>query len=83
MRLVGPSRAKEIIFNGQIVDLELADRWGLVNNIVSNDHLIETGKALAEEIALAAPLAVSYAKRAINELADIERGLKLEAWAQN
>jgi hypothetical protein len=40
------------------------------------------GKALAAEIALSAPLAVTYAKRVIDEAAEIDRGLQLEAWAQ-
>lgn len=83
MRLVGPSRAKEIIFTGRVLDLEVAEQWGLVNKIVSGDELAETGNMFAEEIAMAAPLAVSYAKRVVNELAEIDRGLALEAWAQN
>ncbi|MGD9091459.1 MAG: enoyl-CoA hydratase/isomerase family protein [Anaerolineales bacterium] len=83
LRLVGPARAKEIILTGRILDLEDTERWGVVNEIVTSNQLEESGKALAEDIAQAAPLAVSYAKRVINELTDIERGLRLEAWAQN
>ena len=82
-RLVGPARAKEIIMTGGMVDLGLAENWGLVNYVVSGTELEEKGKSLVHEIALAAPLAVSYAKRVIDELMDVERGLRLEAWAQN
>ena len=82
-RLIGPARAKEIIMTGRIVDLGLAEQWGLVNHVVPSAELEEKGKALVDEIALAAPLAVSFAKRVIDDLVDIERGLKLEAWAQN
>ena len=41
------------------------------------------GDALAAEIAAAAPLAVGMAKRVIDGLADIDRGLMLEGWAQS
>ena len=82
-RLVGPSRAKEIIMTGRMVDLGLAENWGMVNYVVPGTELEEKGKSLIREIALAAPLAVSYAKRVIDELVDVERGLRLEAWAQN
>ncbi|MCK5428051.1 MAG: hypothetical protein KAI94_01195, partial [Anaerolineales bacterium] len=57
--------------------------WGMVNYVVPGTELEEKGKSLIREIALAAPLAVSYAKRVIDELVDVERGLRLEAWAQN
>jgi enoyl-CoA hydratase/carnithine racemase len=83
MRLVGPSRAKEVILTGRILDLEVAERWGLVTAIVDNNQLEERGKSLAGEIVLAAPLAVGYAKRVINELVETGKGLQLEAWAQN
>lgn len=83
-RLVGPARAKEIIMTGRMIDLSLAEKWGIVNYVVSGTEALEKkGKALIQEIALAAPLAVSYAKRVIDEIADLNRGLRLEAWAQN
>jgi enoyl-CoA hydratase/carnithine racemase len=82
-RLVGPARAKEIIMTGRIIELGLAEKWGIVNYIVPGTELEKKGKSFIEEIALAAPLAVSYAKRVINELVDVERGLRLESWAQN
>ena len=83
-RLVGPARAKEIIMTGRMIDLEVAESWGVVNHVVSGrEALEEMGKGLIQEIALAGPLAVSYAKRVIDEIADIEHGLRLEAWAQN
>jgi enoyl-CoA hydratase/carnithine racemase len=82
-RLIGPSRAKELIMTGRSVDLNCAERWGLVNYVVPLDELAERGEVLAEELCRAAPLAVSYAKRVIDGITDIERGLQLEAWAQS
>lgn len=82
-RLIGPGRAKEIILTGKNIDLDCAERWGIVNHVVPLDTLLDKGRALAVEITQAAPLAVSYAKRVIDGVSDLERGLQLEAWAQS
>lgn len=81
-RLIGPARAKEMILTGRMIDAAEAERWGALNAVVPKDDLQTKGEALAAEIALAAPLAVTYAKRVIDGLAEIDRGLQLEAWAQ-
>jgi len=83
VRLVGPARAKELIFSGKLIDADLAERWGIVNSVVPGEQLLEKGQELVEEISLAAPLAVGMAKRVIDGLADIDRGLMLEGWAQS
>ena len=82
-RLVGPARAKELIFTGRRIDAAQAERWGIVNGVVAHEGLMAAGDALAAEIAAAAPLAVGMAKRVIDGLADIDRGLMLEGWAQS
>jgi enoyl-CoA hydratase/carnithine racemase len=82
-RLVGPGRAKELIMTGKDIRAADAERWGIVNHVVPEGALIEKGQALAAELIAAAPLAVSYAKKVINGVADIDRGLQLEAWAQS
>jgi enoyl-CoA hydratase/carnithine racemase len=82
-RLVGPARAKELIFTGRHFDAVYAVRWGIVNEVVPADELLSRSDALVEEIRQAAPLAVGMAKRVIDGLADIDRGLMLEGWAQS
>ena len=82
-RLVGPARAKELIFTGRRFDATFAEGWGIVNYTVAHGALFAKGDELAAEIAEAAPLAVGMAKRVIDGLADIDRGLMLEGWAQS
>ncbi|MBX7236275.1 MAG: enoyl-CoA hydratase/isomerase family protein [Caldilineales bacterium] len=82
-RLVGPARAKELIFSGRQFDAALAERWGIVNYVTPLDQLEARAMELAAEIGQAAPLAVGMAKRVIDGLSDLERGQQLEAWAQS
>ena len=82
-RLVGPARAKELIFTGRHFDMAYAERWGIVNYVVPEDQLMAKAEELAAEISQAAPLAVGMAKRVIDGLSDIDRGLMLEGWAQS
>jgi enoyl-CoA hydratase/carnithine racemase len=83
-RLLGPTRAKELIFTGGVVDVSKATAWGLVNEAVAEPELLERGLALANEIALCAPLAVAAAKRVIDQAGEnVSNGLALEAQAQN
>lgn len=82
-RLLGPARAKELIFTGREIDAAQAAEWGLINHVVPAGALQARGEALAAEIVAAAPLAVAMAKRVIDGLADLDRGLQLEGWAQS
>lgn len=83
LRLVGPARAKEIIFTGARYPAELAEAWGVVSYLVEEDALMTKANELIAEILPAAPLAVGMAKRVIDGMADIDRGLQLEGWAQS
>lgn len=82
-RLLGPARAKELIFTGRQITAVDATAWGLVNYAVPAEGLMAKGLALVDEICQAAPLAVGMAKRVIDGLSDIDRGLLLEGWAQS
>jgi enoyl-CoA hydratase/carnithine racemase len=82
-RLVGVGLAKELILTGRTFDAAYAQANGIVNYAVPHDDLMTKAHDLAAELIEAAPLAVSYAKRVINAVADLERGLNAEAWAQS
>jgi len=79
-RLIGTGLAKELIFTGDMIDANKALEIGLVNRVVPADELMAEAKKLAEKIASKAPLAVRYAKQAINEgmQVDQERGQLIE-----
>jgi enoyl-CoA hydratase/carnithine racemase len=62
-RLVGWSRAAEIIFTGRTLSAGDCLELGLVSRVVADDVLGKEVRALAEEVASNAPLAVQAAKR--------------------
>jgi enoyl-CoA hydratase len=81
-RLIGPARAKEIVFTAAPIDADEALRIGLVNQVVEDAELEARATALAETIAAQPPIAVRHAKRAIDAFEDAERSLQLAAVGQ-
>ena len=80
-RIVGIGRAKEMIFTGEPIDAQEAYRIGLFNKVCEAEQLLETALQMAQKIAAQAPLAVTYAKEAINRgtETDMETGIAIEA----
>ena len=79
-RLIGPSKAKEIIFSGRFVDAEEALRIGLADRVVPADHVYAEALAWAGSFAGAATYAVRAAKEAIDRglEVDLDTGLEIE-----
>lgn len=69
-RLIGPGRAKEFIFTGDIIGATEAERIGLVNRVVPNESLLDETKTLARRLAAGPVLAIGKAKTAINRSLD-------------
>ncbi len=82
IKLVGPSRAKDLILTGRAIDLSQALDWGLVNAVLPKADLEQGVDEFVEALVASAPLAVSYGKRVVNDIMDNAAGLQLEAWAQ-
>mgnify|MGYP001358111953 CR=1 FL=1 len=80
-RLVGVGRAKELIYTADVIVAEEAYRIGLVNKVVEPEALMDECMAMAKKIASKAPLAVRYAKEAINRgvETDIDTGISIES----
>lgn len=80
-RLVGPSHALELIATGRKIDAARAEAIGLANRVVAPDQLLDSCKALAQEILANAPLAVSAAKRAVRVASEskLDEGYYVEA----
>lgn len=79
-RLVGPAKAKELVYTGEVIRADEALRIGLVNKVVEPEALMDEALALAEKIAAQAPVAVQLAKKAIDTglQADIDTGVAIE-----
>lgn len=65
-RLIGVTKAKEMIFTGAPIDATEALRIGLVNRVVPHDSLLDEAKKLAREILKVGPTALRLAKTVIN-----------------
>jgi enoyl-CoA hydratase/carnithine racemase len=63
-RSIGPKRALQMLFTGDLVDAETALAWGLLNDVVEPSALDSTVDALAAKIAEASPLVLAIGKRA-------------------
>ena len=82
-RLVGASRAKELVFTGTRLKAEPALALGLVNRVVAAAALADAARELAALIASKPPLAVRFAKEAINQglQTDTSTALAFELYA--
>ena len=82
-RLIGVTKAKELILTGRRISAEDAHDMGLVSKVVPRSSLMEEARSLAEEIAANSPLAVAYAKAAVDLASEttIEQGLRYETAA--
>jgi enoyl-CoA hydratase len=88
--IFGITKAKEMLFTGNLIDAQEAHRVGLVNRVVPNDQLEDTVQQLALTISKLPAVTVQYNKKLINMAfeqmnirAVIERSSELEAVVNN
>lgn len=79
-RLVGVSKAKELIMLGDIISAAQALQIGLVHQVVEAEQLIPTAVKLAQKLSQKAPVALAMAKRSIQRAVGIATndGLEVE-----
>ena len=79
-RLVGAGVAKEMIFGARNIKADRAYAIVLVNSVVPAEELMASVMKMANGIAKNAPIAVAYAKKAINDglQTDIDGGIAIE-----
>jgi enoyl-CoA hydratase/carnithine racemase len=80
-RLVGPARAKEIVWSGRQVRADEAERIGLVDRVVPAAELLDVAIDWAAGFARGAVVAMGLAKRAVDRGLDVSlgEGLDIEA----
>jgi enoyl-CoA hydratase/carnithine racemase len=81
-RVAGIQRAAELLFTGRFLTSAELLEWGLVNQVVAPEDLLDAGLAVARQIVAKSPLAVANAKEIMNSIwsdrLGLDAGLRLE-----
>jgi len=78
-RLIGPARAKELLFTGETIAGAKALEWGLVNRVVRDGTALAAARALAATIATRGPLSNRLAKALADDALDLPLAAGLSA----
>jgi enoyl-CoA hydratase len=80
-RLIGASKAWELMLTGRIIDAETADRIGLVSRVVPDGEVVDAALAIADEIIANSPFGVWMTKEVMwsnLEIGSLHAGIDLE-----
>ena len=83
LRIIGPARAKDMIFTGRKIGADEALSMGLINKIFPTENLISESKVYAKNITKNSSFAVGKSKVLVNRGMDtnLDTGLKLEIYS--
>ncbi|NEU57777.1 3-hydroxyacyl-CoA dehydrogenase/enoyl-CoA hydratase family protein [Halorussus sp. MSC15.2] len=81
LRLLGETRAKELVFRGNRIDADRAEEWGLVNRAVPESEFEDTVSAFVADVLEGPPVGLKVAKKVMNEGADasLDAALAMES----
>ncbi len=77
-RLIGPAKAKDLIFTGRFIDAAQALAIGLADKVVPDDQVYVAAREMAAEFASGPAIAIAAAKRAVDLSLDTDLGTGLE-----
>ena len=77
-RLIGLSRAKEMVMRGRPIDGETAASWGLISECVADDLLEDAVDTVADELAQAATTSVGFAKMLLHRNLEVSLSSALQ-----
>jgi len=83
-RIIGQSRAAELLYTGRFMTAEEGERWGFFSRIVTSEHVLPQAQQLARRIADGPTFANTMTKRmlAMEWAMSIEEAIEAEAVAQ-
>ena len=70
-RLIGPARAKELLFTGETIATDKALAWGIVNIVVEEGSALDGARRLAATIAKRGPLSNRFSKQLVDAAQDL------------
>ena len=80
MEKISPSHAAQLFYTAELVNAETFRDWGLVNEVVASDQLMDRAMEIATEISKRSPEAIRHTKALIKPNArSVDRGSRIEA----
>jgi 2-(1,2-epoxy-1,2-dihydrophenyl)acetyl-CoA isomerase len=77
-RIVGPTRAMELLMRAEPIDAARAEAIGLVNGVLDNDRLADETYALARRLANGPPIAQGFTKRGLHHALEVDLAAMIE-----
>ena len=83
-RIIGQSRASELLYTGRFMTAEEGERWGFFSRIVAPEHVLTQAQLLAKQISEGPTFANTMTKRmlAMEWAMSVEEAIEAEAVAQ-
>jgi enoyl-CoA hydratase/carnithine racemase len=83
-RIIGQSRASELLYTGRFMTAEEGERWGFFSRIVAPEHVLTQAQVLAKQISEGPTFANTMTKRmlAMEWAMSVEEAIEAEAIAQ-